>query len=48
MAKETERFASFKQQHLVEENKEPKADGVLIFDEVKVIFRLMWNSRSQK
>ena len=26
---------------------EPKADGVLIFDEVKVISRLMWNSRSQ-
>ena len=25
----------------------PKADGVLIFDEVKVISRLMWNSRSQ-
>ena len=25
----------------------PKANGVLIFDEVKVISRLMWNSRSQ-
>ena len=25
----------------------PCADGVLIFDEVKVISRLMWNSRSQ-
>ena len=28
--------------------KESKKDGVLIFDEVKVINRLMWNSRSQK
>ena len=26
---------------------EPMADGALIFDEVKVISRLMWNSRSQ-
>ena len=47
MAKETERFAAFKEQHL-SEKKEPKGDGVLIFDEVKVISRLMWNSRSQK
>lgn len=28
--------------------KSPKKDGVLIFDEVKVINQLMWNSRSQK
>ena len=27
---------------------EPQGDGVLIFDEVKVISRLMWNSRSQR
>ena len=27
--------------------KESKKDGVLIFDEVKVMSRLMWNSRSQ-
>ena len=33
MAKKTEQFASFKQQCLVEEKKEPKADSVLIFDE---------------
>ena len=31
-----------------ETKKESKKDGVLIFDEVKVINRLMWNSRSQK
>ena len=27
---------------------EPQGDGVLIFDEVKVISRLMWNWRSQR
>ena len=27
---------------------EPRADGVLIFDEVKVVSSLLWNSRSQK
>ncbi len=48
MAKETERFMSFKQQCLYEKKKEPNGDGVLIFDEVKVISRLIWNSRSQK
>ena len=48
MAKETDRFTSFKQQSVAEKKKEPKGDGVLIFDEVKVISRLMWNSRSQK
>lgn len=48
MAKEVERFESFKQQKHSEKKKEPKGDGVLIFDEVKVISRLMWNSRSQK
>ena len=26
---------------------EPKGDGLLIFDEVKVVARLMWNSQSQ-
>ena len=48
MAREMERFTSFKQQHLADKKKDPKGDGVLIFDEVKVISRLMWNSRSQK
>ena len=27
---------------------QPEGDGVLIFDEVKVIARLLWNSRSQR
>ena len=48
MARETERFSSFKQQCVTEKKREPKDDGVLIFDEVQVISRLMWNSRSQK
>ena len=48
MAKEVERYDSFKQKCILEEKKEPKGDGVLIFDEVKVISRLMWNSRSHK
>ena len=26
----------------------PEADGVLIFDKVRVVSRLMWNSRSQR
>ena len=36
------------QQRQKEGKQESKKDGVLIFDEVKVISRLMWNSRSQK
>ena len=35
------------QRRVLEGKKESKSDGVLIFDEVKVISRLMWNSRSQ-
>ena len=33
---------------MADKKREPQGDGVLIFDEVKVISRLMWNSRSQK
>ena len=35
-------------QHQQPHAPEPKADGVLIFDEVKVVSRLLWNSRSQE
>ena len=35
------------QRRVLEGKKESKSDGALIFDEVKVISRLMWNSRSQ-
>ena len=34
-------------QRVSEGKKESKKEGVLIFDEVKIINRLMWNSRSQ-
>ena len=37
MAKEAERFIAFKQQCVVDKKLEPQGDGVLIFDEVKVI-----------
>lgn len=33
---------------MADKKREPQGDGVFIFDEVKVISRLMWNSRSQK
>ena len=36
------------QQRKEEGKMESKHDGVLIFDEVKVICRIMWNSRSQR
>ena len=39
---EAERFSKFKVQCVAEKKKEPKADGVLVFDEVKVISRMMW------
>ena len=48
MAKVSERFESFKQKSAVYNKMEPKGCGILIFDEVKVIFRLMWNSKSER
>ena len=48
MAREVQQFTAFKQQCLLEGKKEPKGDGAIIFDEVKVISKLMWNSRSEK
>lgn len=45
LMQETDRFAKFKMQCAAE--KEPRADGVLVFNEVKVISRMMWNSISQ-
>lgn len=48
LSKEAERFVAFKQQCVADKKREPQGDGVLIFDDVKVISRLMWNSRSQK
>lgn len=31
-----------------EGRREPKSDGILVFDEVKVVNRLLWNSKSQR
>ena len=39
---------NFKLQRVADGKPQPQGDGVLIFDEVKVICRLMWNSRNQK
>lgn len=48
MAEEKKRFEEFKLNRVSEGKLLPQGDGVLIFDEVKVICRLMWNSRNQK
>ena len=41
-------YTAYKEDMRIQGKPEPKGDGVLIFDEVKVVARLMWNSRSQK
>lgn len=38
----------FKQKKIKKGEHNPRADGVLIFDEVKVVTSLLWNSCSQK
>lgn len=40
------RYILFKKQCRDGGKQEPRSDGVLIFDEVKVACQLMWNSRS--
>ena len=47
ISKQVEGYEQFKLSCKASGKFEPMADGVLIFDEVKVISRLMWNSRSQ-
>ena len=47
ISKQVEQFEQFKSMCKATGKLVPMADGVLIFDEVKVISRLMWNSRSQ-
>lgn len=42
------RYVAFKEQCCKAGKQEPKADGVLIFDEVKVACQLVWNSRSHQ
>ena len=47
IADQVAQFLLHCQQRKEEGKMESKHDGVLIFDEVKVICRIMWNSRSQ-
>ena len=47
IADQVAQYILFCQKQKEQGKKEPKGDGALIFDEVKVISRLMWNSRSQ-
>ena len=42
------RYVAFKEQCCKAGKQEPKADGVVIFDEVKVACQLMWNSRNHQ
>ena len=42
------RYVVFKEQCRYGSKQEPRSDGMLIFDEVKVACQLMWNSRSHQ
>lgn len=48
LAQEAKCFNEFKLQWIAEKLKMPQRDGVLIFDEVKVVCQLMWNSHSHQ
>jgi len=46
IADQVAHYVTFKEHSIKSGKQEPKADGVLIFDEVKVACQLLWNSRS--
>lgn len=46
--KQSKLYAAFKEEQQQKGLKVPRGDGVLVFDEVKVVSRLMWNSRNQQ
>ena len=48
MAEQSKRFLEFKLQRIVDKKPVPQGDGVVIFDEVKVVCHLIWNSRSHQ
>ena len=48
IASQVTKYHAFKESCRPENQEIPKADGALIFDEVKVISSLMWNSRSHR
>ena len=43
-----QRLQVFRAEKMKKGEHEPQADGVLIFDEVKIVSSLLWSSRSQK
>ena len=47
ISKQVEQYENFKVLCMKTAKQTPLANGVLIFDEVKVISRLMWNSKRQ-
>ena len=48
IAGQVSRYVLFKEQCRLAGKQEPRGDGALIFDEVKVACQLMWNSRNNK
>lgn len=50
ICRQAKQYGAFKEEQLHKNPHapQPQADGVLIFDEVKVVSRLLWNSRSQE
>ena len=48
IAEQVARYVVFKEECHKSRKQEPKSDGVLIFDEVKVVCQIMWNSRNHK
>lgn len=48
LATQQKRYADYKEEKLRKGEKLPVGEGVLIFDEVKVIDKLLWNSKTHK
>ena len=48
IGKQVEKYRIFKESCKAEGKLMPKSDGAIIFDEVKVVSSLMWNSRNHK
>jgi hypothetical protein len=48
MLKQQKRYEEFKTEAIAEGRKQPLGEGALIFDEVKIIDKLIWNSKSER
>ena len=46
--KQAKLYKAFKDEQLAKHGHEAKGEGALIFDEVKVVSRLLWNSRNNR